>query len=336
MLNTKEVKEYALECGADVCGIGKIERYEGAPIQFDPRQIMPEAKSIVVLGFRVFRGLLRGIEEGTAFEEYASMGYCAQNHIRMPMALWNFGKIFEDNGYEAFLVPNDQLWSAYHVHGGFMKKNWSRPVAPGKAAPDVWINHRIAAYIAGLGEIGWSQMFLSPVFGPRARYCCLITEAELDPDPLMEPGTLCDKCMCCVRECSGNAISKTESVKVNIAGKQLEWGKLDLRKCLAGLSGRTIPEDQLGKSFEEGWPDESKWTKNETNPFITQPPGVPFKGYGNAIEGARGCMRACMIHLEQQGKLSNKFNMPFRRRKPWKLEVQEPAAEQSKDIETHH
>ena len=39
-----------------------------------------------------------------------------------------------------------------------------------------------------------------------------------------------------------------------------------------------------------------------------------------AIDGARGCIRACMIHLEQQGKLGNTFKQPFRRRKPWRLD----------------
>ena len=41
----------------------------------DPRYIMPEAKSLIVIGFRVMRGSLRGIEEGTFFSNYSSMGY---------------------------------------------------------------------------------------------------------------------------------------------------------------------------------------------------------------------------------------------------------------------
>ncbi len=41
--------------------------------------------------------------------------------------------------------------------------------------------------------------------------------------------------------------------------------------------------------------------------------------YGRALEGASGCIRACMIHLEEQGKLDNKFETPFRRRKPWRI-----------------
>jgi hypothetical protein len=40
-----------------------------------------------------------------------------------------------------------------------------------------------------------------------------------------------------------------------------------------------------------------------------------------AICGGRGCMRACMIHLEQSGRLDNKFKQPFRRRPPWALDI---------------
>ena len=35
--------------GADMVSIGNIERWEGAPLQMDPRQIMPEAKSVIDL-----------------------------------------------------------------------------------------------------------------------------------------------------------------------------------------------------------------------------------------------------------------------------------------------
>lgn len=75
----------------------------------------------------------------------------------------------------------------------------------------------------------------------------------------------------------------------------------------------------------------------EHNPFMvsaedekgfTQPVGQaqrykvgPTYDYGRALEGARGCIRACMIHLEEQGKLQNAFKQPFRRQKPWKLEA---------------
>jgi ferredoxin len=314
MLDTQEVKKFAKACGADLVGIGNIERFEGAPKQFDPRYIMPEAKSIVVLGFRVFRGLYRGIEEGTLFSNYSSLGYVGINKVQMPMTLWNFTRIFEDNGYEAIPMHNDFPWNAINTADGELKENWSRPVAPGKPAPDVFLHMRIAAYIAGLGEIGWSKVFLTPEFGPRVRYAAVLTEAELEPDPLMEPGTICDRCMACARACTGNAISTTESVKIQIEDKVIEWGKLDTVKCTAAFQGGNPDKVETYTPRDDMEP-------NEYNPFIASPP--PLYGYGRAIEGARGCVRACMIHLEEQGKLKNTFRQKFRRRPEWKMEPDE-------------
>ncbi|OGV51721.1 MAG: hypothetical protein A2017_10285 [Lentisphaerae bacterium GWF2_44_16] len=316
-MDAKTVKEFAKECGADIVGIANIERFEGAPKQFDPRYIMPEAKSMVVLGFRIFRGLLRGIEEGTLFANYSSMGYAGINKVQMPTVLWNFTKIFEDEGYEALPFHNDFPWNAISTATGKMKENWSRPVSPDKPAPDVFIHMRIAAFCAGLGEIGYSKVFLTPEFGPRVRFGCVLTEAPLDPDPLYEGPPLCDKCMACVKACSGNAISATETVKVKIAGRDVEWGKLDEHKCSIAFQGGKNDVAPDGEELKYAQYDAKP---NEYNPFIASP--GPLYGYGRAIEGGRGCVRACMIHLEQQGKLKNKFKMPFRRRKPWKMEIE--------------
>jgi len=54
------------------------------------------------------------------------------------------------------------------------------------------------------------------------------------------------------------------------------------------------------------------------NPFIGEP--SPAILYSRAIEGGRGCIRACMIHLEKQGKTRNRFKEPFRKRKTWQME----------------
>ena len=54
---------------------------------------------------------------------------------------------------------------------------------PGLPVPDVNINVRIAAMACGLGDIGWSKVFLHPVFGPRVRIGNILTDAELEADP---------------------------------------------------------------------------------------------------------------------------------------------------------
>ena len=65
MITAQDIKEAAKRMGADLVGIGSIDRWSTAPIQMDSKQIMPNAKSVIALGFRVLRGSLRGIEEGT-------------------------------------------------------------------------------------------------------------------------------------------------------------------------------------------------------------------------------------------------------------------------------
>ncbi|MDA3923098.1 MAG: hypothetical protein PF904_00170 [Kiritimatiellae bacterium] len=43
-------------------------------------------------------------------------------------------------------------------------------------------------------------------------------------------------------------------------------------------------------------------------------------GYGRAIEGAAGCIRACMIHLEERRKIKNIFKNKFRTSKQWEID----------------
>ena len=289
MLKSEEVKKFAKKCGADLVGIASMDRFEGAPKNMDPRYINPDAKALIVFGFRIFRGCLRGIEEGTYFVSYSSMGYAGINWVYAPVVLWNFCKALEDEGYEATPIPNI-FWP-----------RTGRPVSEDKPGPDVFLHYRIAAFCAGLGEIGYGKVFLTPEFGPRQRFAAVLTDAPLEPDPLFEVGKLCDRCMLCVKDCTGEAISATETVKVEVAGRMLEWGKLDVERCTSAFAGGN----------------------EEFNPFFgTGPKGTgpnPVYEYGRALEGARGCIRACMIHLEEQGKIKNAFKKPFRIRKPWRL-----------------
>ena len=41
----KYIKEFALSLGADVCGIGSIDRFANAPTGFSPKDIFPECNA---------------------------------------------------------------------------------------------------------------------------------------------------------------------------------------------------------------------------------------------------------------------------------------------------
>jgi len=313
MITAAEVKEGAKQLGADLVGIAPMERWEGAPIQMDPRYIMPEAKSAVVMGFRIFRGSLRGIEEGTFFSNYSSMGYGGLNWLYMPLVVYKLCKIFEDEGYEAIPLGHLSPWRAIDNAGNVQEH--SVPVRPGLPRPDVMVHHRIAAFLAGLGEIGYSKVFLSPQYGPRQRLGLVLTEAELEPDPIYDGPPLCDRCMLCATNCPGNAISTTKTVKVTVAGHELEWTDLDLEACNIAFRGAVLTEDGEKGDYLANRDDARP---SFISPFKHKPSNIYI--HGQAICGGRGCMRACMIHLEEQGKLSNEFHQPFRRRKPWRID----------------
>ena len=195
-----------------------------------------------------------------------------------------------------------------------MNPDFSRPVFPDEPAPNVFLHLRIAAFCAGLGEIGYSKMFLSPEFGPRQRLAAIITDAPLEPDPLFK-GKLCDRCMACVKACPVQAIPKDKTVKITVAGKTIEWADIDMQKCSVGFCGGSehtnpfmiTPEDRKG------------FTHPNYYDVAQQHKLPPMYVYGRALGGAAGCIRACMIHLEKQGTIKNLFKEPFRRRKPWRF-----------------
>jgi ferredoxin len=319
MLTSADVKQAAKTLGADLCGIASMDRFEGAPKQQDPRYIFPDAKALIALAFRIPRGYYRGIEEGTFFTSYMSMGYGGMNVVYMPCVLRELCCFIEDHRYEAAPIPNDYPGASVSFATSEPIPDHSRPVREGLPNPDVLVDFRIAAFAAGLGEIGYSKILLTPEFGPRQRFVLLLTDAPLEPDPIVEPGTICDRCMRCVEECSGDAISADETDTIEVAGRTIEWGKLDVTKCsIAYRGGR--PEYN---PFMKQGADPSTWEGKYCGyPELDAQVGggVSRVAFVNgAIEGARGCVRACMIHLEETGRLSNEFENPFRTRKPWRL-----------------
>ncbi|HQL65073.1 MAG TPA: hypothetical protein PLS78_04355, partial [bacterium] len=172
-------------------------------------------------------------------------------------------------------------------------------------------------FVAGLGEIGWGKIFLTPEFGPRQRLAAIITDAPLKPDPVMEPGTICDRCMECVKGCSVSAIphiKKNKIVKVSIAGKEIEWADIDMKKCRVGFEwppeeyNPFIVTDEDRRVYREGFEKEGLPSSYKVHPMYV---------YARALEGARGCIRACMVHLEKRKKLKNKFKQEFRKHQQW-------------------
>ena len=262
-MNSSELKSFAREAGADLVGIASIERFEGRPAKEHPSSIFPECASVIVLGRRILRGALRGVEEGTNFSStYGAFGqrYLEDNFISK--STYDITCWLEERNAEA--VP----LFGYPVDADMA---YGLPVAPDKPAPNVVVDIEFAAQQAGLGSMGKGEFFLTPEFGPRQRFAMILTDVELAPDDIVDLD-FCADCDACVTGCPLNAFIDGERDKTICS------------KCANGAVdtfGRGGMKDRL----------------------------------------AAACARACVVSLEKRNKLGNKFNKPFRKRKPWGLDA---------------
>jgi ferredoxin len=292
---TDEVRRVALENGADLVGFAPIERFENAPPELHPRTIFPQTRTVAAVALRHPRGALKAIEEGCYWQAYNCDGYWYLNEILAPRVLRAIVMFLEDRGYTS--VP---------VHNPFQPRA-GRPVREGEAlGPDGMVSLRVIGVAAGLGELGHSKLLLTPQFGPRQRVFAVFTDAELDPTPLFT-GRLCDGCLSCVRECEAGAIGKSRECSFSIEGHTFAHAPFDARACVPVHRG----DDPRFSPFHTG----------------SETPGQPTKYQKFCMDrfrhlsicGGRGCVRACLDHLEKTGKISAKFRTPFIERPRWKL-----------------
>ena len=271
----KDLKEFAKKVGADLIGIANIERFKEITPQYHPSSIFPETKSVVVIGKRITRGTLRGIEEGTQFEIYDLYGYNWLNDRFLAITTFKIAEFLEDNGWEAVPLPNLPL----------QIPPMGIPVRPHQPPPNVLIDFDDGAVRAGLGEISYCGVFLTPEFGPRQRIQLVLTDAEFDPDPILQE-SICDNCMECVKECPLNAINPKKEILLTICNKKMTVAEIDYTKCAS--------------------------CKNGARPNLYYPSAIPDRL--GAI-----CVRSCLSHLEKTSRVKNRFQKLFRKRPSWKM-----------------
>ncbi|MFA6665226.1 MAG: hypothetical protein WCT06_01515 [Armatimonadota bacterium] len=338
-ITKEELRQFALERGLDLFGVANIERFASAPPRMHPASIFPEAKSVIVIGKRIIRGGWRGMEEGTYWPNYTYFDYAGLlNSFFIQTPQYDLACLIEDHGYEA--VP-------YYSGVPERQDPSSVPLREGAVAPEVHLAIRIAGVAAGVGEMGWSKVFLTKKFGPRQRLHAIITDMPLEPDPLIEPGSICDRCMQCVKGCPGAIphIKEGKTVKIQIEDKTYEWGDVDMGKCTLMYHGadarvspfihKAIPGwnfDITKQNVTEEMSYKIAWTlsTSQWRPSEEDPSGKVIEGHaylqkwGEAgsfgVEGSRGCMRSCFNHLEKCKKIEQTFKGgDFIKRPRWLL-----------------
>ncbi|MCL2517473.1 MAG: 4Fe-4S binding protein [Oscillospiraceae bacterium] len=228
----QQIKEFAEKAGIDLIGFAAKERFDGLDKRYNPFSIFPEAETVILLGRRITRGTLRGIEEGSNFTDYPMWGYSWLEDIFISQVCYDLTCFIENAGYEAVpIFPNPKESYGMGV-----------PVAPDRPAPNVAPDFDYAAVACGLGEISLNDVFLSYRFGPRQRFQMIITDAPLESDPLSDR-KICDKCGRCAKICPLNAIDPNTTKEITICGKTMETAQIDYsmcRRCRNGAGGNRL------------------------------------------------------------------------------------------------
>ena len=164
------IRESMKKEGIDLIGFASKSRFEGVDPQNDPFAIFPEGKTVILLGKRICRGSLRGVEEGTNFGDYRLFGQNWLEDEFLSLACYNLVRVLEDEGWEAVPVfPNPAEIRPSGVS-----------VAEGRPEPNVFPDFTYAAVACGIAEIGFSGLLLTPKFGSRQRFHMIITDAEIE------------------------------------------------------------------------------------------------------------------------------------------------------------
>lgn len=193
----------ALELGADVAGVAPVERFavEGngsyLPTGFAPAELLPGARSVIVVAARVLDGVLASALEplDTTFV-YGTFGYVHVNR-RLGALTYDLASWLEQSGWPSLPLGAfgvSRLDRAAYVEG--------RSLGPLRSL----FSLKRAAVLAGVGRRAHSGLVATPQYGTRVRLGAVITTAPLEGSPMLD-GTPCPPdCGRCEKACPMGAI----------------------------------------------------------------------------------------------------------------------------------
>lgn len=218
-VTSEQIKVLCRNLGADLVGISPVERFVNAPLRISPQGHLPTAKSVIVAAVHTPDSAWE--LGGEPIHNWGPASCVTAVNSRLERIGMNVAKRLEALGHATIPIPQTAIWR-YRPY-----KDLNITFSPD-------LSHIHAAAAAGLGEIGFHGLLLTPEYGARQRFMTIITEAELDADPLYDGPPLCDKCMRCVKECAPSCGLRKEVdgiTRVDIGGKIFEYANKNKFRC---------------------------------------------------------------------------------------------------------
>lgn len=186
-MDSNYIKNFTYSLGADVCGIGSIERFKDAPKGFHPLDIYSEAKSVISIG-KHFPASLFDANTKVPYTFVKNKTFQLLDDISLKLTL-----NIETQGYTAIPIPSDEPY-----------EYWDSENKQGRGI----LSLKHAAQACGIGCIGKNTLLINEKYGNRLYFGAVITNIELTSDALAH--NLCNKsCNICLKSCPQSALDGT-------------------------------------------------------------------------------------------------------------------------------
>jgi epoxyqueuosine reductase QueG len=196
VMNKDEIKEILDVEDIDIIGIVSLDNLKNDPIYKTSSELLPGAKSIIVLAMEVLPEVLKHATPERTVGDMVMNDFLDRNTELVSGLLdWEIYKMVKRlhrKGYKGLPLTASQ--NPYDLR-------YLSPALP----------YKTVAELAGLGTIGWHSMLLTPEFGARVRLACVITGAPLPATAPGEKYNPCPECGgACIKVCPVKAIKQPE------------------------------------------------------------------------------------------------------------------------------
>jgi len=195
MRGLKEIlKETAFHLGTDLFGIASADTFDGAPVGHRPMDILPSARSVIVLGIKMLDAQIDILPTEENPLEVAPRQDMFKGHNTF------ISQQLDRVGYELSRFLEKKGFKAYHQMastGGVDQRYLVGLLS---------LKHLAAK--AGVGVLGRHSLLITPQYGPRVRFTAIVTDAKLKPDKPLDQN-FCKECESpCISLCPAKALKK--------------------------------------------------------------------------------------------------------------------------------
>jgi len=188
---TEKIRTLGLSSGAELVGIASAEQLEGAPMGHRPSDILPDARSVVVLACG------RKLNEDRHYFYWWHHGIAIKIVALKLTIKWRRKRAVQCVNKVASFLKNAGFKAVVEWCGWADKLSFKRVL-----------------YYAGLGVFGKGGFIIHPKHGPLNVLGCIVTDAPLKYGTPLNLD-LCGECIECMKACKYGALKKQ--------GKSFTW-----------------------------------------------------------------------------------------------------------------